>query len=195
MSYTNPKSTLNLAILHHIMQCAATRSVDAIAAMNISADELRDLTEMTGEDLVRFAMISDSLFEIEFISEVWQKCKPGMQAHAANRKLRNDLIVAGAPRAMIERWWPMRHADFALLRRMFGVKALGRARAPTAEEEHRLWDAWKTIVADRTVDVLEARDYLNLFNRTKINLHVSWSLTNRWAAEGHIDTESRRVGT
>lgn len=195
MSYTNPKSALNLAILNFVLQCSATKPVNAISSMKIGAEDLRDLMDMTGEDMACFAMISDPLFTIELNSETWQKHKRGLRAYAANRKLRNDLIVAGAPRAMIQQWWPMRHADFALLRRMFGVTVLGRTRAPTEEEEHRLWHVWKTIVADRPVDLLRARDYLDLFNRTKTDLRVSWPLTNRWASEGFIAAKSRQVGT
>ena len=195
MRYMNPETGLNLAVVNYLLQCAATRSLDTLSVMDIGADALGDLIYMTGEDIARLSMVRDPLFKIEFNHETWQRVKPGVLQHASERQLRNDLIVAGAPRAMIARWWPMRHTEFAVLRRMLGVTGIGRTRAPTEDEEHRLWLVWSKIAAGRSVDALRARDYLELYKRTRVNLHVSWLLTNRWASEGYLHGEARQLGS
>ena len=194
MRYMNPETGLNLAVVNFLLQCAATRSLDALSAMDIGADALRDFIHMTGEDIARLSMVRDPLFRIEFDHETWQRIKPGVLRQATERDLRNDLIVAGAPRAMIERWWPMRHTEFAMLRRMLGANSIGRTRAPTEDEEHTLWHVWSTITAGRSFETLRAQDYLELYKRTNIDLHVSWSVTNRWASEGHFGRDVRTAG-
>ncbi len=195
MRYMNPETGLNLALVNFLLQCAATKSLDALSAMEIRADVLRDFVHMTGEDIARLAMVRDPLFRIEFDHETWQRVKPGVLRQATERDLRNALIVAGAPRAMIERWWPMRHTEFAMLRRMLGARSIGRTRAATEDEEHRLWEVWSEITAGRTLDAIRPRDYLELFKRTHIDLHVSWSVTNRWACEGHIARTTIKTGS
>lgn len=195
MGYINPETALNLAVVNFLLQCAATRSLDTLSAMEIGAEELRDLIQMTGEDIARLSMVSDPLFKIEFNNETWQRIKPGVLRHASDRKLRNDLIAAGAPRAMIERWWPMRHVDYAHLRRVWGTAGTGRPRAATEEEEQLLWREWSAIAAGRSFETLGAHDYLELHKRTNIDLHVSWSVTNGWISEGYVDSKARRMGT
>lgn len=194
MRYMNPETGLNLAVVNFLLQCAATRSLDALSAMDIGAEALRDFIHMTGEDIARLSMVRDPLFRIEFDHETWQRIKPGVLRQATERDLRNELIVAGAPRAMIERWWPMRHTEFAMLRRVLGANSIGRTRAPTEDEEHTLWHAWSTITAGRPCETLRAQDYLELYKRTNIDLHVSWSVTNRWASEGYFGPDVRTAG-
>lgn len=194
MRYMNPETGLNLAVVNFLLQCAATRSLDALSSMEIRAEALRDFIHMTGEDIARLAMVRDPLFRIEFDYDTWQRVKPGVLRQASERELRNALIVAGAPRAMIERWWPMRHTEFAMLRRMLAATPIGRSRAPTEEEEHRLWQVWSEITDGRSLDTIRARDYLVLYQRSHIDLRVSWPVTNRWASEGHVGRNARRVG-
>lgn len=195
MRYMNPETGLNLAVVNFLLQCAATRSLDALSALEIRADALRDFIHMTGEDIARLAMVRDPLFRIEFDHETWQRVKPGVLRHATERELRNALIVAGAPRAMIERWWPMRHTEFAMLRRMLGATSIGRTRAATEAEELKLWEVWTEITAGRSFDAIRPCDYLELYQSTKIDLHVSWSVTNRWAAEGLLGQKTRKLGS
>lgn len=193
MRYMNPETGLNLAVVNFLLQCAATKSLDTVAGIAIGADALRDFIHMTGEDIARLAMVSDPLFRIEFDQATWQRVKPGVLRHSRERNLRNALILAGAPRAMIERWWPMRHTEFAMLRRMLGVASFGRSRAPTEDEEHRIWKAWSEITAGRSIASVRADDYLELYQRTNVDLHVSWAVTNRWASEGLLGDNVRRL--
>lgn len=195
MRYINPETGLNLALVNFLLQCVATKSLDALSAMAIRADALRDFIHMSGEDIARLAMVSDPLFRIEFDHEAWQRAKRGVLRQATDRELRNGLIVAGAPRAMIERWWPMRHSEFAMLRRMLGATSIGRSRTATEDEEHRVWKVWSEITAGRPLDGIRPRDYMELYHRTKIDLHVSWPLTNQWAAEGQFARAARKTGS
>jgi hypothetical protein len=113
----------------------------------------------------------------------------------SDRQLCNALIGAGAPRSMIERWWPTRHADYAHLRRVWGTAGTGRPRKATEEEEQLLWQEWSAILAGRSFETLVARDYLELHKRTDIDLDVIWSVTNGWISDGCVDSKSRGVGT
>ena len=195
MRYTNLETNLNLAVVQFMLQCAATRSLDALAEMHVAAEDIREFTKMCGEDIARLSLISVPLFKIEFNREVWQQVRPGLLEHAEKRKLRDELVLRGAPRAMIERWWPMRHNEFAWLRRELGVEGTGRARQPTEAEEHQLWDVWSQITAGKPIEETCAEDYLTLHKRTKIELRVAWSATNRWANEGYMGSKTRRTGS
>lgn len=195
MRYTNPEAGLNLAIVNFMLQCAAMKSLDTLTNIDLQPEELRDFVEMTGEDIARLSMVKDPLFTIAINRETWDRVRPAVLQLAAERRLRNDLIVAGAPRAMIERWWPMRHKEFALLRRMLGAVSVGRSRVATEEEEHTVWKAWSEIAAAKSLSKVRPADYLELYQRTEVGLQVSWALTNRWASEGHFDNRVCRTGT
>ena len=192
MRYSNPETGLNLAVVNFVLQCAAIRSLDALSMIDLQPEVLRDFIEMTGEDIARLSMVKDPLFRIEINRDTWDRVKPSVLQVAADRQLRNDLIVAGAPRAMIKRWWPMRHKEFALLRRMLRTHSVGRARAATEQEEHAVWHAWSEISAANNFSRVRPADYLELHQRTNIGLEVSWALTNRWASEGRFDNGVRQ---
>jgi hypothetical protein len=195
MRYTNPEAGLNLAVVNFVLQCAAMKSLDALSMIDLQPEVLRDLIEMSGEDIARLSMVKDPLFKIEINRDTWDRVKPGVLQLAAERQLRNDLIIAGAPRAMIERWWPMRHKEFALLRRMLGAQSVGRTRAATEQEEHAVWHAWSDIGADNDLGKVRPADYLELYQRTSVSLQLSWALTNRWASEGRLQNGVRQIGS
>lgn len=192
MRYINPETGLNLAVVNFLLQCAATKSLDVLSSMGLGPEQLRDIIEMTGEDMARLSMVKDPLFTIAINQENWERVRSGVLQVKTDRDLRNALIVAAAPRAMIERWWPMRHKEFAMLRRMLGATGVGRARAATEAEEHLIWEVWSKITTGRAVNTVRPGDYLELYERTDIGLNVSWSLTNRWANEGHFEDRERR---
>ena len=195
MRYTNPETNLNLAVVQFMLQCAATRSLDVLAEMQVAAEDIREFTKMRGEDIARLSLVNVPLFEIKFNREVWQRVRPGLLQHAEQRELRDELVCRGAPRAMIERWWPMRHNEFAWLRRELGIKGTGRARQLTEAEEHQLWEAWLQITAGKPIEETCAEDYLTLHKQTNIDLRGAWSATNRWANEGYLGPEKRRTGS
>jgi hypothetical protein len=195
MRYLNPEALLNQSLVQYALHCSATKSVKTLAALGIEPEDLRDLLQMNGEDIARLSMVKESLFKIQFDQELWRRKRAEILVAGSDRQLCNALIAAGAPRSMIERWWPTRHADYAHLRRVWGIAGTGRPRRATEEEEQLLWQEWSAIAAGRPFETLGARDYLELHNRTNIDLNVSWSVTNGWISDGCIDSKTRRVGT
>lgn len=195
MSYMNPETLLNQSLIQYVLHCSATNSVKTLAALGLEPEDLRDLLRMKGEDLARLSAVKESLFKIEFDRELWRRKRSCILQAISDRELCNALVAAGAPRAMIERWWPVRHEDYAQLRRVWGGKSTGRPRKATEDEEHLLWREWSAIAAGRSFETLDARDYLELHKRTDIELSVSWSTTNRWLREGYVGRTARHVGT
>jgi hypothetical protein len=194
MRYLNPETVLNQSLVQYALHCSVTKSVKALAALGIEPEDLRDLLQMNGEDIARLSTVNESLFKIQFDQELWRRRRSEILVASSDRQLCNALIAAGAPRAMIERWWPTRHADYAYLRRVWGIAGTGRPRRATEEEEHLLWQEWLAIAAGRSFETLGARDYLELHKRTDIDLSVSWSVTNGWISDGCVDSKTRRVG-
>jgi hypothetical protein len=195
MRYLNPETVLNQSLVQYALHCSVTKSAKALAALGIEPEDLRDLLQMNGEDIARLSTVNESLFKIQFDQELWRRRRSEILVASSDRQLCNALIAAGAPRAMIERWWPTRHADYAYLRRVWGIAGTGRPRRATEEEEHLLWQEWLAIAAGRSFETLGARDYLELHKRTNIDLSVSWSVTNGWISDGCVDSKTRRVGT
>jgi hypothetical protein len=195
MRYLKPETVLNQSLVQYALHCSVTKSVKALAALGIEPEDLRDLLQMNGEDIARLSTVNESLFKIQFDQELWRRRRSEILVASSDRQLCNALIAAGAPRAMIERWWPTRHADYAYLRRVWGIAGTGRPRRATEEEEHLLWQEWLAIAAGRSFETLGARDYLELHKRTNIDLSVSWSVTNGWISDGCVDSKTRRVGT
>lgn len=195
MRYLNPETQLNQSLIGYVLRCSATKSVKALASMGIEPEDLRDFLQLNGEDLARLAMVNEPLFKIQFDQALWRRKKSAVLQSGADRELRDALIAAGAPRAMIERWWPMRHEVYAYLRRSWGSCGTGRPRVATESEEDLLWREWSAIAAGRAFETLGARDYLELHRRTDIDLGVCWSTTNRWISDGHSGRSESRVGT
>ena len=195
MRYLNPETLLNQSLVQYALHCSATKSVKALAALGIEPEDLRDLLQMNGEDIARLSTVNESLFKIQFDQELWRRRRSEILVASSDRQLCSALIAAGAPRSMIERWWPTRHAAYAYLRRVWGIAGTGRPRRATEEEEHLLWQEWLAIAAGRSFETLGARDYLELHKRTNIDLSVSWSVTNGWISDGCVDSKTRRVGT
>ena len=195
MRYLNPETLLNQSLVQYALHCSVTKSVKALAALGIEPEDLRDLLQMNGEDIARLSTVKESLFKIQFDQELWRRRRSEILVAGSDRQLCNALIAAGAPRSMIERWWPTRHADYAHLRRVWGIAGTGRPRKATEEEEQLLWQEWSAIVAGRSFETLGARDYLELHKRTDIDLDVIWSVTNGWISDGCVDSKSRGVGT
>jgi hypothetical protein len=195
MRYLNPETLLNQSLVHYVLHCSVTKSVKTLGALGLEPEDLRDLLRLNGEDFARLATVKEPLFKIQFDQALWRRKRSEILLAASDRQLRNALIAAGAPRAMIERWWPTRHVDYAHLRRVWGTVGTGRPRAATEDEDRLLWREWSAIAAGRSFETLGARDYLELHKRTNVDLQVIWSVTNGWISEGHVDSKARRVGT
>ncbi|MEM6485221.1 MAG: STY4526/YPO1902 family pathogenicity island replication protein [Pseudomonadota bacterium] len=181
-----PDSGLNLAVMNFVLQCAATQSIAAVRELGLETNEIRELMEMTGEDMARLSMCDDRLFTVKINKKAWERIRRNV--FLTPSELRNTLIRLEAPRSMIERWWPMRHNEYAQLRSTvtgtdMSARYGGRPRKATTEEINKLWESWVKMTKQGERRVLLPHDYLEIHKATELPLNIIWSLTNDWAAE------------
>lgn len=194
MSLTHLESNLNLAVVSFLLQCAASRSFDALEQVGMNVETLGEFIELTGEDMVLLAQIKDPIFRIEVDEDVWNRAKTRILKDSS--WLRNALIKARAPRTLITTWWPMQAKAYAALRKAFNVGGSGRTRNATEEQEQRVWAAWSELTRTKTTEELVPADFLALYKNSGVDLDISWLLVTRWAAERKLGRKHlRSAGT
>ena len=92
-------------------------------------------------------------------------------------QLRDELLRAGAPAAMMAHYWGMTTTDCAVRRRVLEIDTPpGRPPKPSDETLEVLWRAWRETEGIEN----ECERYLKLAEETRLSLAMVWPVVEEW---------------
>ena len=177
---------LNNAVFMYANRCFAESDHSALREMGFGPREIDELQRLTVADLRRFEAISAHCLDVCLNREVYWRMLERVREDGASEEMQQTLIEADAPQEMMEVLFGVGAKEYTQRRRQMNLKpAVGRPAAPSEDEEHALWQAWKALVKDEDVEFLAAEEYLALKADTGVGLRAIWHSTRRWALYGN----------
>lgn len=162
----------------------------ALLLMGFEAEEVRAMESLTVKHLQRLGELGTHFMDFRVDHDCLKKLVDRLTGERGIEDLQDALLVAGAPLAMMHRYWGMTAHDCASRRRVLSIGTpIGRPQRLSDPELEQLWHLWSEL--DEIED--ERRRYLKLAERSGHPLAVIWPVVESWKTlRGQTKTESPR---
>lgn len=178
------------AILLYAMRCLVEGDQAALRAMNFGPKEMDALKTLSLADLYRVDSLRAHCLNIHLNRQVFWPMITHLRQQRESEELQQQLIQADAPLEMMNQLFGLCGREYTRWRRLLTLApAVGRPPELDEEQNHKLWYAWKALVAEESEEgeacpVLSGDDYFSLYQETGIAMRAIWTLTQRWSLEG-----------
>jgi hypothetical protein len=173
----NSHSELVFNVLRYATSMLEKGDESALLLMGFEAEEVRALECLTVKHLQRLGELGTHFMDFRVDHDCFRKLVERLTGERRIEHLQDALLLAGAPLAMMHRYWGMTTQDCASRRRVLGIETpIGRPQRLSDAELEQLWHDWSDL--DEVDD--ERERYLKLAERSGHALAAIWPVVEAW---------------
>jgi len=187
----NTHSELVFNVLRYATRMLQQGDESALLLMGFEAEDVRAVEGLTVKHLQRMSELGASFMDFRIDHGALRKVVLRLKDERSIEELKDELLLAGAPQALMHHYWGMTSRDCSARRRVLGVvTSIGRPRRLPEEALEQLWHLWAAL--DSIDD--ERERYLELARRSGHSLAAIWPVVEGWKAlrEKQATVQSRR---
>ena len=175
----NSHSELVFNVLSYATRTLETGDESLLLMMGFRPDEIREIEKLSFKHVKHLSALGSHFMDFRIDHEAFARVIANLERDVAQDQLRDDLLKAGAPAAMMAHYWGMTGSDCAIRRRVLEAESPpGRPPKASDEQLERLWEIWRSIS-----DVEhECERYLALARESGLSLSMIWPVIEEWKA-------------
>lgn len=185
----NSHSELVFNILSYATRTLEDGDESLLLLMGFLPEEVRAIEKLSLRHLKRLSELGTHFMDFRVDHPCLARVIATLERDTQRDALRDALLRAGAPSAMMAHYWGMTTTDCAIRRRVLGIDTPA-GRPPKADEEmlEALWTAWRE--TEHLDD--ECHRYLEMAEKTGASLAVIWPVVEEWKALAEASAPARR---
>lgn len=180
---------LNRLILDHLISGIAAGNRELAGQLGLSTRMRAQLEDLRSGEVRRLAELPGCI-RVEVDVRVLGRLLDYLAKEREAESTMRELIRRGAPQPLLHQLYSLSSRETSNLREHMGLPGTpGRTRRPTEQEERRAWTAFEELLEGDTGRELEPEEWLQLCDRSGIDLRLLWVLVNEWRQQGLLGNE------
>lgn len=175
----NNHSELVFSVLSYATRTLEEGDESLLLMMGFVPEEIRAIERLSLKHLKHLSELGTHFMDFRVDHACLERVIANLERDTKLDQLRDDLLKAGAPSAMMAHFWGMTTSDCAVRRRVLQIDTPpGRPPKLGDETLEALWTAW------RATDGIEneCERYLKLAQDTQLSLAMIWPVVEDWKA-------------
>ncbi len=175
----NSHSELVFSVLSYATRTLEAGDESLLLVMGFLPEEIRAIEKLSLKHVKHLSALGSHFMDLRIDHASFKRVIASLERDTDRDRLRDDLLQAGAPSAMMAHYWGMTTTDCAVRRRVLETQTPpGRPQKPTDDQLETLWQIWRA-----TEDIEdECERYLALARESGLSLTMIWPVVEEWKA-------------
>ncbi|MDM4770854.1 STY4526/YPO1902 family pathogenicity island replication protein [Solimonas sp. SE-A11] len=177
------EADLVFAVFQYASRCVVEGDLLSLREVGFTPADVHRFEKLSLPDLYALSMTRGHPLSVTVDREVWEWLVEHVQRTRARSQLISDIIRLDAPLSMMKSVFGFSQREYMARREACDMSdGRGRPRAPTAEEEERIWPIWVRLAKASDPQHLRKDDLWRILPAvTGIPLRTIWNLIQSWA--------------
>lgn len=194
------EADLVFAVFQYASRCVVEGDLLSLREVGFTPADVHRFEKLSLPDLYALSMTRGHPLSVKVDRPVWEWLVEHVQRTRARSQLINDIVRMDAPLSMMKSVFGFSQREYMARREACEMSdSRGRPRAPTAEEEERIWPMWVRLAKASDPQHLRKDDLWRVLPAVSgVPLRTIWNLIQSWAHSAamlsRFEQERRQLG-